>query len=51
MEFQPDAKTFQNFNRVCDFLEREIGPNFNLVTPDGLSPHIRPFILKEAESG
>lgn len=49
VEFQHDAKTFQNFNRLCDFLEREIGPNFDLVTPDGLSPHIRPFILKEAE--
>lgn len=49
VEFRPGAKTFQNFNSVCDLLEKEIGPNFDLVTPEGLSPHIRPFILKEAE--
>ncbi len=51
VEFRTGAKTFQNFNRIWDFLEREIGPNFDLVTPDGLSPHIRPSILKEVEYG
>jgi uncharacterized protein len=49
VEFEEGAKTFRNFNRVCDLLEREIGPDFDLVTPEGLSPHIRPFILKEVE--
>jgi uncharacterized protein len=49
VEFQAGAKTFQNFNRVCDLLERELGSGFDLVTPEGLSPHIRPFILKEIE--
>lgn len=49
VEFAPDAKTFQNFNNICDLLERAVGPNFDLVTPEGLSPHIRPFILKEVE--
>ena len=49
VEFDAGAKTFRNFNRVCDLLEREIGPDFDLVTPEGLSPHIRHFILKEVE--
>ncbi|MEX2381683.1 MAG: nucleotidyltransferase family protein [Opitutales bacterium] len=49
VEFEAGAKTFQNFNRVCDFLEQAIGPNLDLMTPEGLSPHIRPFILKEVE--
>jgi uncharacterized protein len=49
VEFRPGAKTFQNFNRVCDLLEKEIGSDFDLVTPEGLSPHIRPSILKEVE--
>lgn len=48
VEFQAGAKTFQNFNRVCDLFERELGSSF-LVTPEGLSPHMRPFILKEVE--
>jgi len=49
VRFLPGSKTFRNFNRLCDFLEREIGPKFDLLTPEGLSPYMGPTIMREVE--
>jgi uncharacterized protein len=47
--FEQNQKTFQNFVDLVDLLETELGDSVDLVTPEGLSPHIGPRILKEVE--
>ena len=47
--FEPGGKNFRNFVAVSDLLEERLGAPVDLVTREGLSPHIGPFILKETE--
>lgn len=49
VEFEPGKKSFDNFMRLALFLEQQIGRRVELVTPESLSPHIRPHILREVE--
>ncbi len=49
VEFAPDAHTFDNFMEPSFFLEELLGRRVELVTPESLSPHIGPHILKEVE--
>lgn len=49
VEFEPGQKTFDNFIRLSFLLEDLLGRSVELVTPEGLSPHIGPYILKEVE--
>ncbi len=49
VEFTPDKHTFDNFMDVTFFLEDILGRRVEVVTPEGLSPHIGPHILKEVE--
>jgi uncharacterized protein len=49
VEFEPGKKSFDNFMRVALFLEQQIGRRVELVTPESLSPHIGPHILREVE--
>ena len=39
--------TFDNFMDLCMFFEKSFGRKIDLVTPDGLSPYLRPYIFKE----
>jgi len=45
--FHKDKKKYKNFIAVIDFLEARLGNEVELVTKEGLSPHIGPYILKE----
>ena len=47
VEFEPECRTYRNFNLVCDFLDQELGENYDLVTVDGLSPYLGPKILHQ----
>ena len=47
--FEEGKKSFRNFVAVSDLLENGLGSPVDLVTREGLSPHIGPHILKEAE--
>jgi len=47
--FEEGKKSFRNFVAVCDLLEDRLGSSVDLVTREGLSPHIGPRILKETE--
>jgi len=47
--FRPDKHTFDNFMDVSFMLEELLGRTVDVVTPEGLSPHIGPHILKEVE--
>ncbi len=49
VEFEPGQKSFDNFMRLAAFLEEQIGRRVELVTPESLSPHIGPHILREVE--
>lgn len=49
VEFIPDAKTYDNFYDLIDFLEILFGTKVDLVTTESLSPFIGPEILKEVE--
>ncbi len=49
VEFRKECRRFYNFNKLCEFLENNIGNKFDLVTKDGLSPHIGKRILEEVE--
>jgi len=47
--FRPEQHTFDNFMDVSFLLEDVLGRKVDIVTPEGLSPHIGPHILKEVE--
>jgi len=49
VEFTPEKHTFDNFMEVSFLLEELLGRKVEVVTPEGLSPHIGPHILKEVE--
>ena len=49
VEFAPEKHTFDNFMDVSFLLEEILGRKVEVVTPEGLSPHIGPHILKEVE--
>ena len=49
VEFEPGRKTFDNFMQTALLLEELLGCRVELVTPEALSPYIRPYILCEVE--
>jgi predicted nucleotidyltransferase/uncharacterized protein (DUF433 family) len=49
VEFEAGGKTFANFMDLQFLLEGLLGRKVQLVTVDGLSPHVGPHILREAE--
>jgi hypothetical protein len=49
VEFEPDKKNFDNFFGLCSFLESLFDRNIELITREGLSPYIGPYILSEVE--
>ena len=49
VEFEPGKKSFDSFMRLAAFFEQQIGRRVELVTPESLSPHIGPYILREVE--
>jgi hypothetical protein len=49
VEFTPEKHTFDNFMEVSFLLEELLGRKVDVVTPEGLSPHIGPHILKEVD--
>ena len=48
-EFERGQKSFDHFIQLCFLLEELLGRRVELVTPEGLSPHIAPRILAEVE--
>ncbi len=49
VEFDTDKKSFDNFMDACFLLENRLGRRVELVTPESLSPYLKPHILKELE--
>lgn len=48
VQFEPQKKTYDNFLRVSELLEKLLGCRVELVTTEALSPFIGPHILAEA---
>jgi len=49
VEFTQAGHTFDNFNRLCDFLEANIGVNYDLITPESLKPRVRQKVASEVQ--
>lgn len=49
VEFAPGQHAFDNFMELSFFLEDLLGRKVEVVTPEALSPHIGPHILREVE--
>jgi len=49
VEFEPTKKTFRNFMDLIFFLEEKFQRKVEVVTPQGLSPYLRPSILNTVE--
>ena len=49
VEFTPTKKSFDNFMHLAFFLENLFGRTVDLITPESLSPHLGPHILREVE--
>jgi predicted nucleotidyltransferase len=48
VDFDPEKENFDNFMSVYDLLEKVFkNHKIEIVTKNGLSPHIGPFILNE----
>ena len=48
VEFQPGQKSFDHFMALGDLLERVLGRTVELVTPESISPFLKPHILADA---
>ncbi len=48
--FQKDKKSFKTFTELCDLVENNLGVNYDLITEESLSPHLRSHILEEVEN-
>lgn len=49
VDFEPFLKTFDHFTELSFFLEEALQRRVELVTPESLSPHLKPHILAEVE--
>jgi len=49
VEFEAGQKTFDHFMGLSFFLEELLQRRVELVTPEGLSPYIGPYILQEVQ--
>ena len=50
IDFNTELETFENYMNTCNFLENILkGYKLDIVTENGLSPFIGPYILKEVE--
>ena len=50
IDFNPEEETFDNFMSVSNLMEKIFkGYNVEIVTKNGLSKYIGPYILKETE--
>lgn len=49
VEFESGQKTFDHFMNLSFFLEELLQRPVEIITPESLSPHIGPHILKEVE--
>jgi uncharacterized protein len=47
LEFEEGTKSFHNYMEACDILQKIIQKKLDIVTPESVSPYIKPYIDKE----
>ena len=47
VEFKEGKKNFNNFINLAFFLEELLGRKVDLLTPESISPYIKPYIERE----
>ncbi len=47
LEFVPGEKNYQSFVKGWDLLESILGRSVDVVTPEGLSPYVKPHVDRE----
>lgn len=47
LDFDRTKKTYRNFIQTTFFLETLLGRSVDALTPQGLSPHIKPYIDRD----
>ncbi|HBA87918.1 MAG TPA: nucleotidyltransferase [Geobacter sp.] len=47
VEFDEGKKSYDNFMEICFFLEDMFGKKVDLLTPESISPFMRPYIERE----
>ena len=47
LEFKEGEKKFHNYMAAYDFLQKILRKKLDIVTPESLSPYIKPYIDKE----
>lgn len=47
VEFGKGKKNYANFINLAYYMEDLLGKKVEIVTPEGMSPHIKPYIVKE----
>jgi len=47
LDFDETKKTYQNFIHSTFLLEKLLGRTVDAVTPQGLSPHIKPYVDRD----
>ena len=48
VEFEEGRKSFDNFINLAFYLEELFGRKVDLLTPESISPYIKPYIEREA---
>jgi len=49
VEFAEDQKNYDNFIELAFFLEDLFEKKVDLLTPESMSPYLKPYILKEVQ--
>ena len=49
IEFDPAKKTYRNLMGTADYMEELTGKSVDIITPQSISPHLKPHILKEVK--
>lgn len=47
IEFEEGYKNFKNFNRICDYLEKNFGEKYDIVTKESVTEYIYNCIVKD----
>jgi predicted nucleotidyltransferase len=47
VDFSPEKENYDNFMALYDYLENLFDKKIEVVTVNGLSPYIKPYILNE----
>ena len=47
VEFDQGMKSYDNFIEICFFLEDLFGQKIDLLTPESISPFLKPYIDKD----